>query len=29
MNGVTNSVREELKTLNNDDFVVVWGGASE
>jgi hypothetical protein len=28
MNEVTNSVREELKTLNNDDFVVVWGGAN-
>jgi lysophospholipase L1-like esterase len=29
MNEVTNSVREELKTLNNDDFVVVWGGAND
>ena len=24
---VTNSLQEELKTLNGNDFVVVWGGA--
>jgi hypothetical protein len=29
MKEVTNSVREELKTLNSDDFVVVWGGAND
>ncbi len=27
MEEVTNSLQEELKTLNGNDFVVVWGGA--
>jgi lysophospholipase L1-like esterase len=29
MNEVTNSVSEEVKTLNNDDFVLVWGGTND
>ena len=29
MNEVTSSAREELKTLMNDGFVVVWGGAND
>jgi hypothetical protein len=29
MNEVTNAVGEELKTLNSDDLVVVWGGAND
>ena len=29
MNEVINTVREELKTLNSDDLVVVWGGAND
>jgi hypothetical protein len=29
MNEITNSAREELKTLNNDDFVLVWGGSND
>jgi hypothetical protein len=29
MKEVTNSVREELKTMNSDYCVVVWGGAND
>jgi hypothetical protein len=29
MNEVINTVREELKTLNSDDLIVVWGGAND
>jgi hypothetical protein len=29
MSEVTNSVREELKTLNKNDFVVIWGGSND
>jgi lysophospholipase L1-like esterase len=29
MNEITNSVSEEVKTLNNDDFVLVWGGTND
>jgi len=29
MNEVINAVRKELKTLNSDDLVVVWGGAND
>jgi hypothetical protein len=29
MNEVINTVREELKTLNSDNLIVVWGGAND
>jgi hypothetical protein len=29
MNEVINTVREEIKTLNSDLLVVVWGGVSD
>ena len=29
MNEITNTAREELKTLKSDDLLLVWGGAND